>query len=355
MRLARARQLLEKEKRLPYLVTDLVNIQYLTGFDGSNGHLLIGETKSVFITDSRYAEYAADLLNGSCELIIQKGAAEESIRIGCELIGENSIYFEEDTVYCSFYRTISEALHPRVLTPSCNLIGKMRMVKEPDEIAIIEKAAKIADLCTEHVRKTVSTRMTEWDLSVEIEHFYRMNGCRRSSFDTIVASGNGSSMPHYIPSMSNMISVGEPLMIDMGCLYEGYNSDLTRTFFVNSVSADFERIYLIVLEAQIKAVQAVRPGITTGELDKIARSHITDAGYGDMFGHALGHGIGLQVHELPSVKKDGDVVLEPGMVITIEPGIYIPGKGGVRIEDMVVVEENDSRILTGFTKEITFI
>jgi Xaa-Pro aminopeptidase len=355
MRLDRARKIIEAEGKLPYLVTDLVNIQYLTGFDGSNGFLLISEDTFIFITDSRYSEYASELLGNSCELIIQKGAFEDSIKEAADILDSDKIYFEEDTVYCSHYRLISEAVHPKAFDPCGNIIGKMRMVKEAEELDIIEKAAKIADQCTEHIIKVVRPGMTEWDLSVEIEHFYRTHGCRRSSFDTIVASGSGSSMPHYIPSMNKKIGQGEPLMVDMGCLFDGYNSDLTRTFFVNSVSADFERIYAIVLAAQLKAVSAVKPGMTTGELDKIARDHISDNGYGDMFGHSLGHGIGLQVHELPSVRKDGDVVLQPGMVITIEPGIYIPEKGGVRIEDMVVVEENGARILTGFTKNCTLI
>jgi Xaa-Pro aminopeptidase len=228
-------------------------------------------------------------------------------------------------------------------------------VKDSYELSIIKKAASIADQCAEFVAKTASVRMTEWDLSVAIENFYRTNGCRKSSFDTIVSSGAGSSMPHYIPSMTKLIEQGAPLMIDMGCLFEDYNSDLTRTFFIGTVSTELKTVYETVLTAQMMAVDSVKAGKTTGEIDSVARDYITQQGFGYYFGHSLGHGIGLQVHELPAVKHGGDIVLEPGMVITIEPGIYLPGKGGVRIEDMVCVTKDGCEILTHFTKNLTVL
>ncbi len=194
--------------------------------------------------------------------------------------------------------------------------------------------------------------MIEWDVSIEIEYFYRKNGCRKSSFDSIVASGPGSSMPHYITSMTRRIEKGDALLIDMGCEFRGYNSDLTRTIFVNSVDDDLRRIYGIVRDAQERAIEFVRPGVRCGELDAVARGLIAEAGFGKFFGHSLGHGVGMEVHELPAVKTGSRTRIGKNTVITVEPGIYIPGRGGVRIEDVVLVTDGGSEILTKSSKDI---
>jgi len=235
------------------------------------------------------------------------------------------------------------------------IVNRLRMVKDAEEIEYLRRAAELADQCYSHLIGMIKPGITEWDVAVEIEFFYRRNGCRKSSFDAIVASGSGSSMPHYETSMKKRIEPGDILLIDMGCNYEGYNSDLTRTLFVGRVDPALETIYTIVREAQQMAVDAVCPGITTGRLDSIARDHIAQAGYGEYFGHSLGHGFGLEVHELPAVRTSGEEILRKNMAITIEPGIYVPGHGGVRIEDMVLVTARGNELLTRSSKEIIVI
>ena len=197
--------------------------------------------------------------------------------------------------------------------------------------------------------------MTEWEIALEIENYFKKNGCRSCSFDPIVASGSNSSMPHYTPSMNKKISRGEVLLIDMGCMYKEYNSDLTRTIFIEKIDKKIEEIYNIVLEAQIKSLEAVKPGLITSELDNIARTIISNYGYGEEFGHGLGHGLGIEVHEVPAVKKNDNTKLKKNMIITIEPGIYISGLGGVRIEDMVLVTDDGCEILTKCPKELIVI
>ena len=194
--------------------------------------------------------------------------------------------------------------------------------------------------------------MTEWDISLEIEFFFRRNGCTKSSFDSIVASGAGSSMPHYETSMTKKIRNGDVLLIDMGCTYQGYNSDLTRTLFIGSIDPFMKTIYGIVRRAQEAACASVRPGITTGELDSVAREIISHKGFGPNFGHSLGHGLGLEVHEGPRLSPKSETVLEPGMVTTVEPGIYVPDFGGVRIEDVVIIREKGCEVLTRARRDL---
>jgi Xaa-Pro aminopeptidase len=353
MRIKAARHKLDAEGKLPFLCSNLTNIRYLTGFTGSHAFMLFLENETVFITDTRYAEYASTLLKDSARLYVQNETPFKAIaEVTAALL--STLYVEDHAMYMSFYKALSDAVCCPV-APAGDCIDRMRVVKSEDEIDLIRKAVETTDKCTEFVATIAKTGMTEWEVSTAIENFYRSNGCRKSSFDTIVASGAGSSMPHYIPSMTKKIEAGDALMIDMGALRDGYNSDLTRTFFIESVSDEHKLIYDIVLQAQMNAIESVRPGITTGELDSVARTYISQKGYGDNFGHSLGHGIGLEVHELPAVRKNGDTILKPGMVITIEPGIYLPGKGGVRIEDIVVVRDNGCDILTSYTKKLTVL
>jgi Xaa-Pro aminopeptidase len=197
--------------------------------------------------------------------------------------------------------------------------------------------------------------MTEWDVVKEMTCFYLGHGCSGTSFDPIVASGAGSSMPHYQTSRKKKIEKGDVILLDMGCVLDGYNSDLTRTFFIGDIDARLEKIYTIVNNARAKAIESVRPGITTGELDRIARDYISHNGYGDYFGHSLGHGVGLDIHEAPWLKKNTHEALEPGNVFTVEPGIYLPEIGGVRIEDMVLCTENGYEVMTQSSREIDSI
>ena len=340
---------------MPYLVSDLNNIRYLTGFTGSYAMLLVTEGNSFFVSDSRYEEYACSILPASVEFVLQKGDVNDIIRDICKKNGLKELFLEEHVLSLTAYLNMKKSLRGIKLIPGGNEVNYLRMTKDEDEIRILRDAAVITDQCVDHLRKIVKLGMIEWDIAVEIEYFYRKHGCRKTSFDSIVASGAGASMPHYEPSMTKKVVPGDVLMVDMGCEYNGYNSDLTRTFFINSIDPDLEKIYNIVKEAQELAVDAVRPGITTGRLDSVARDYITENGYGDNFGHSLGHGFGIEVHELPAIRKNGDVSLKKNMTITIEPGIYLPGKGGVRIEDMVLVTAKGREILTKSTKDIIVI
>jgi Xaa-Pro aminopeptidase len=355
MRMERLLRNLAQKKRLPYLVSDLINIRYLTGFKGSYAYLIAGAGKSYFISDSRYEEYARAILPAGIEFVLQKKDFLSTLGRVVKKTGTAKIFFEEHSLPFSVYTQIKRELRGTVLVPGGDEINELRTVKDDAEIDVLRSAVKRADECLAHILGIAGPGIPEWDLSVEIEHFYRKSGCRKTSFDSIVASGAGSSMPHYVTSMTKRIAPGDMLLIDMGCEYDGYNSDLTRTVFVGTIDKEFKEIYRVVKEAQEAAISAVKPGVSTGALDKAARDVITAAGYGQYFGHSLGHGVGLEVHELPAVKSGGRVRLRKNMAITIEPGIYIPDRGGVRIEDVVVVTDSGCEILTASPKEILII
>ena len=353
-RLKRLKSSLRRSERLPYLITGLLNIRYLTGFTGSHAILLLTPGKTFFISDSRYEEYARASLPSSVSFALQKGDVIPLLKDILKEGGLRRLYIDNEGLLLHTFNTLKKKLRGIKLIPSDSAVTKMRLVKGEDEIALLREAAAITDRCFSHIKNYIKPGMTEWEVSLEIERFYKQNGCRKNSFDSIVASGPGSSMPHYETSMSKVITKGEPLLIDMGCVYEGYNSDLTRTLFVGEVDSETAEIYEIVRTAQMRAIHKIKSGVKVSAIDRQARGYIEDKGYGENFGHSLGHGLGLEVHESPAV-KNSDEKLSAGMVITIEPGIYIPGKSGVRIEDMVLVGRNGADVLTKAAKDITVI
>lgn len=354
-RLSRLTKALRRKGRLPYLVFDLVNIGYLTGFRGTNACLVLDGDRGYLISDSRYEEYARSILPPGIDFVLQKKDLAGTLKTLGRRLSSRRLFFEEHGVTYSNISSLKKGMARTKLLPGGDEVNALRLVKEDEEIAAIRKAVNTADECLSHLLGIARPDVREWDLSIEIENFYRKRSCRRSSFDSIVASGNGSSMPHYVTSMSKRIEAGDVLLIDMGCELDGYNSDLTRTVFVRSLERQFDTIYRVVKEAQEAAISAIRPGITSGEVDKTARDIIGTAGFGWAFGHSLGHGLGLEVHELPALKSGGRTRLREGMVLTVEPGIYLPGRGGVRIEDVVVVTAGGCEILTGSPKEIRVI
>jgi Xaa-Pro aminopeptidase len=290
------------------------------------------------------------------EFILQTGSTGDALKEYFLKSGNTNLFVESHNMTLSQHSLLKKSLKRIKIIPlEEDPVSLIRMVKDEGEISLLREAAAITDRCFYHLLKFIRPGMTEWEVAIEIEMYYKKNGCTACSFDPIVASGAGSSMPHYMPSMDKKIAHGDVLLIDMGCVYKGYNSDLTRTVFVGKIDRDIEAVYNIVYEAQGKALKAVRAGIDTGKLDDVARSIITEYGYGDNFGHGLGHGVGIEIHEMPSVKKNSSIKLKKNMVITIEPGIYIPGKGGVRIEDMVLVAADGSEVLTGCSKELIVI
>ncbi len=354
MRLSKLKKILEKNGRFPYLISNLININYLTGFEGSYGSLLLDDEKSFFITDSRYTEYASAILPKSIEIIRQNTDLISSLKQIYKITKKKKLFIEQ-SLNLSVFLSLKKQLTNIKLLPGENETESLRTVKEESEIANLRKAVSITDMCFSYLLKIIKPGITEWDIAVEIEYFYRKNGCRKSSFDSIVASGKGSSMPHYITSMTKKIENHDILLIDMGCVFNGYNSDLTRTIFIGNCLPEFRKIYNIVKNAQEEAISGVKQGITAGKLDKISRGIITKNGYGPEFGHSLGHGVGLEIHESPYIKNKNSFRLKKNIPFTVEPGIYIPDKGGVRIEDVVIVSDNGCENLTGSSGEIIIL
>ncbi len=356
MRLKRLKKILSERESFPYLVTDMNNIRYLTGFSGSNATVLIDKNRTYFISDSRYEEYAKSVLPKGFTFVLQEGGAADIIRNCFEKIDGRELFVEAHSVTLAQLEDFKRAMKGvRIRPVADDPVHSLRMVKDPAEIKILREAAAITDRCFSHLLNFIRPGLTEWDVSIEIEAFYKRNGCTSCSFDSIVASGAGSSMPHYFPSMDKKISHGEVLLIDMGCRYKGYNSDLTRTVFVGKIDSSIEEIYHIVYDAHSKSVDSARSGLSAGELDGIARDYITERGFGENFGHGLGHGLGMEIHEMPAVKKNSGISLKKNMVITIEPGIYLPGIGGVRIEDMALVNTGGCELLTCSPRELIVI
>lgn len=354
MRLEKLKAILKKNNKFPYLISNLTNINYLTGFGGSYANLIIDERESFFITDSRYVEYASSILPDSVTIFQLKTDLATSLKNILGSAKKKHLYMDHSITVSDFFN-LKKKLNSIKIIPGEDELDSLRIIKDDNEIATIKKAVELTDKCFEHLLKIIKPGLLEWDIAVEIEYFYRKNGCRKSSFDTIIASGKGSSMPHYITSMSKKILQGDILLIDMGCLFNGYNSDLTRTVFIGSIEPEFKKIFNIVRSAQEEAISSVKPGITTGRLDKIARDAISKAGYGKAFGHSLGHGLGLEVHEGPTLKTGNKYRLKKNIPFTVEPGIYIPGKGGVRIEDVVLVKDSGFENLTHASKDIIIL
>ncbi len=356
MSILKLRKSLKDDEKLPFLITDLKNIKYLTGFEGSNGFLVLGKGKSYFISDSRYELYARNILKKNIEFVLQEGNLAENLRYCLEKEGSKELFVESHDISLGQFLELKKKLRGVKLSPvSENFVGNLRIVKGEEEVDTLRSAAKITDECVSHLLNFVRPGISEWDVVVEIESFYKGKGCSGCSFDPIVASGVGAAMPHYMPNGNKKLKKGECLLIDMGCIFNGYNSDLTRTFFIDRVNEELHGIYNIVKDAQARAIEAVKPGVTTGQLDRIAREVIESGGYGKFFTHSLGHGVGLDIHEEPALRSGGKLKLKKNMVITIEPGIYVSGLGGVRIEDMVLVTKGGCEVLTKSSKELIVV
>ncbi len=349
-RLSKLRTILS-EKNIPaILISQPENRYYLSGFSGSAGYLLITADQQLLTTDFRYVEQAKHQAPDYMLFEI-KGDLAKWLPEFVSGLGLNELYFESEDVSFDRYSKFKDILAPLgiELKPASGLVEPIRAVKEPGELALIEKAVAVSDAAIEHVRKTAKQGMTELKLAWEIERFMREHGSETVPFEVIVATGPEATLPHHQPS-DRVIKAGEPVVIDIGAKCGRYVSDLTRTVCLGKEDAKFREIYGIVLKAQLAAEQQIRAGMTGAEADAIARKVIEEAGYADKFGHGLGHGLGLVVHEMPRVGMSSKDVLADGMVFTVEPGIYIPGWGGVRIEDTVVLENGRIRVLSAARK-----
>lgn len=334
------------------LITNLYNVRYITNFTGDSSVALITEEGAYFITDSRYTEQAkAECI--AFEVIQHQGSIPHEVAKICKEKNVKRLGFEEKDVTYALHQTYVKELTAEFI-PITGIVEELRQIKYPEEIKLIKIAADIADAAFKHILEFIKPGKTELKVSNELEFFMRKSGATSSSFDIIVASGARSALPHGVAS-DKVIEKGDMVTLDFGALYKGYVSDITRTIVVGQPSDQMKEIYDIVLGAQQKGVEEIRSGLTGKEADAICRDYITEKGYGPHFGHSTGHGIGLEVHEGPGLSFRSDTVLKPGMIVTCEPGIYIEGIGGVRIEDDLLITEHGNEPLTHSTKELIIL
>ena len=341
------------------LVTQLENTRYLTGFSGSNGMAIVTPTEAIFLTDSRYAIQASGEVPGWEQMILAPGslmsdaAAEALKKLPVRRVG-----FEADHLTYSAYEAIRKALGDtggRELFGRSGLVEGVRQIKDTDEMVAIRRAITVADACFDKIRATAKVGMTEREVAWAMEQFMRDQGASRLAFDCIVGSGPNSALIHGHPSDRVLGESGEPefLLCDWGCIVEGYCSDITRTFVVGGEpTARHRAMYELVLQVQTACIAAIKPGVLGKDVDALARELFNQAGYGEAFAHSLGHSFGRFIHESPQLGKRGETPLEAGMVLTVEPGIYVENFGGVRLEDDVRVTENGCEILTHSPKEL---
>ncbi|WP_086444981.1 M24 family metallopeptidase [Candidatus Enterococcus lemimoniae] len=352
VRVNKLRASMKKNDLSGFLVTSPYNLRYLTNFTGTTGLAVITLDKAFFVTDFRYTEQATAQAQGF-EIIQNSGPIYDEVVAIAEKEQLDNIAFEEAFVSFAEYSLLEE-ITPCDLIPVAGLIEELREVKDEEEIAIIEKACSIADLGFKHILTVIKPGMTEIEIANQLDFYMRSLGASGVSFETIVASGIRSAMPHGVASQK-VIEKGDLITLDFGCYYEGYVSDMTRTFAIGEPDSKLKDIYQIVLEAQLKVLDEAKPGLTGIQLDGIARDHIASYGYGEAFGHSTGHGIGLEIHEGPNVSFRADQQFVPGNVITDEPGIYLAGLGGVRIEDDLLITEEGNRVLTHSPKELIIL
>lgn len=338
------------------IIYNKYNLRYFTGFTGTTGVAFITKNNKYFLTDFRYIEQAQNEVVPKGFKIINSGNAV-LLEIKNIVVKEKikSIAIEDKGITVSYFNNLKNKINNVKFIFLKNVLEKVRIKKTKLEIDIVRKAANIADIAFKEIKKIIRQGITENSVAAELEYIMRKNGASDKSFETIVASGYRSAMPHGIAS-EKIINNNEFVKMDFGCYYNGYVSDMTRTIFVgNHITEKHKEVYQVVHDAQLLALDKVKEGVSCKELDKIARDYITKYGYGDNFGHGLGHGIGLEIHEAPAVNSRNDLVLEENMIITIEPGIYIEGFGGVRIEDDVVVKKNGCEVLTKSSKSLFII
>jgi len=318
--------------------SDRTNQRYLTGFSSTLGCTLVLKDRVIFLTDSRYIDDAKDHLP---EVELKK-IDSRPVETTAELIndlGLESVAIDENDVSLKFFNKLTDLLDGVKIVQFDGILGELREKKEGEEIDLHAKAADIADNAFSHLLDFVESGITERDIALELEFFMRKNGAESVSFPPIVAFGDQSAKPHAKPGEA-ILEPGKLLLVDMGARYRGYCSDLTRTIHLGEPSSRAKEIYEIVLEAQLNGLEAMAPGKSAREVHQATAEVIEEAGYGDNYDHGAGHGVGLEVHESPKLDDKSDDTLEPGMVVTMEPGIYLPGWGGIRIEDMVRITED---------------
>jgi Xaa-Pro aminopeptidase len=331
-------------------VTALPNVRYLTGFTGSNGAVLVARDGAAFFTDGRYIERSRHEVPDLDRVISTDGLDDEmagpASRLGVRRLG-----IEANAVTLARLRRLEDRLLDVDLVPLEGAVEHGRRVKDADELEALRRAQAVTDEAFDEVLEVIEVGMSEQQLAVSVEAALRRDGAHGLAFDPIVAFGESAAEPHHAPS-HRLLEEGDVIKLDFGARWDGYHADMTRTVAFGSPASELRKIHDVVRQAQQAGIDAVRAGVTTGEVDAAARRVIADAGYGDRFTHGLGHGVGLEIHEAPWLRPNGDEALVSGAVVTVEPGVYVPGLGGVRVEDMVEVTDEGCRVLGTSTREL---
>ena len=334
------------------LVTNFTNVTYLTGFTGDDSYLLVAAKDTILVSDPRYTTQIEEecpditasirppgknMLDGVAEVVRTTKAANLSV--------------EADSMTVALFGQLQAKLPKNKLVPAAGLVEQLRVIKDKHEIDEICLAARYAEKAFAVLRATLRPERTEKEIAADLEYQLRLLGARGCSFPPIIAVGARAALPHAQPT-DQKIGDGDFVLVDWGATARHYKSDLTRVLITGKISPKLERVYSVVLRAQEQAIAAIKPGRTGREVDAVARGLIADAGFGRHFGHGLGHGLGLDIHEAPRLAAAAEQVLMPGMVVTVEPGIYLPGWGGVRIEDDILVTKTGYEILTSVPKKL---
>jgi Xaa-Pro dipeptidase len=334
-------------------VTRLPNVRYLTGFTGSNGQVVLGADGGVFLTDGRYTEqsrHEVPDLDRETYPAFPPAFADAVAKLAATRIG-----FESAGVTHKLFTDLTDAgPEGAELVPTDGEVERLRWVKEPEEIEMVAQAQAITDDCFDRIVAKLAEGMTEREVALEMELTMRQNGADALAFESIVAFGENAAEPHHHPT-DRALQTGDIVKLDFGALYRGYHSDMTRTIALGEPSDELRELHDLVRAAQQAGIDAVRPGVTGAEPDAAARRVIADAGRGEAFSHSLGHGVGLEIHEGPSLRAGGEDVLPVGAIVTVEPGVYVPGLGGARIEDMVEITEDGCRPMPRSTRDLVVL
>jgi Xaa-Pro aminopeptidase len=349
-RLEKLREALEQRKVDALVVTHLPNVRYLCGFSGSAG-VLLAARRPVFFTDGRYAEQASAQVEGA-RISIAKGPALAAAAAACVKLGFRRVAIESEHFTVAQLDAFEQVLGKGVkVIRLAGTVEKLRALKDADEIELLRNAVELSSRLFRPLLKTLRPGVAESAIAAKLEYMARKAGAEGMSFETIIASGERSALPHGVASAAKLPSAGF-VVLDYGVVLDGYCSDMTRTVYLSKAPEDAHGLYAAVLDAQLAAISAVHPGASTGEVDRAARLELKHAKLDRFFTHSTGHGVGLEIHESPRLAARDEAILQPGMVITIEPGVYLPGKCGLRIEDMLLVTETGYELLTPVNKEL---
>jgi Xaa-Pro aminopeptidase len=349
-RLRRCRAAMKKNRISAYLVTRRNDHYYLAGFSGEDSALLVTRTAVWVVSDGRF-EASIQKECPWASVTLRKGQLADEIGKVCKRLRLRSVAVQHDHLTLEEHAAIKKAVRPCRLTEAPPIVNDMRLLKQPEDLKVMAKAIRVAEQAFKAMRATIRVGQTEQEMAARLEYEMARRGSTGPAFPSIVAEGPTAALPHAVPG-KRKVRRGSMILFDWGATVDFYRSDLTRVLFVGSIPPKIAEIYEIVLAAQKKAIAAIRPGARMCDIDAVARDSISAGGYGEQFGHGLGHGLGMDVHEAPSLSWRSDAKLKVGMVVTVEPGIYLPGLGGVRIEDDILVTARGAKVLSHLPKNI---